>query len=994
MVPYTGPAEARDQSGLFPSHRRAVEVLLFLALLVMVTGLVVLRSHSADIQFLAEQSAALQQAIAWNNGALLVGGLLALVGALIVGGVASRYLSALSVTEPPLSPTLILRWDYLAFVAFASALVATGVLYWHLQNKVYTHWDILLFFGAIVLTGWGISRIDSSPISSRFPLRFLDFAAAFGLAVVSAAVSAVDLTKWNFAWVGDEGSFFGAARDIVLGHAWNFFELRGVYGTHPVLDSLYQALGMRLFGPDVVGWRAGEILVLAMSTALIYLLGVALFGRLPAVTAAIVLGTNHYLLALSRIAYNNTHMLIYTILAVLMLALMWRSGRLVFLFGLGVALGFCLYTFMAALLIWPIMALLVVVVILGRFTWRAVLACAFALLGFCMVIIPMLLTTPPGEILQLAINNSRAQLPPGDSTRIAMTNLAQSFIIFWDNVGLYHHFVGGPLVDVISGTLLLIGLVIALFRIGKWPERTVLLWFAIGLVLLAISSYDAHPQFTRVLFVLPAAALLAGLGLYGLAAPLLLMRRTKDEAQRLEEASHSSFGQARGRLLALRPLALSRFRIAVTPLFVCTLLVVVPLLNLYQLLVDSPAHVGANMPTMILKALQEHPDKLIVQVTPQGTRAKDDALIMIREYPDLVLRYRAVDAADLAAGRTPRVTDKLPIYLVDPEDRGIIDQVTRILSGAYRQTVDTDTAGVYWVWLFQPASPNGSSGEGFAPPLPADLTLEAEAHVPGSGGKQSTLQSIAADSQGNFYVAGHGDGMISKFDPHGRLLLQWGNTSAQTVFSDLAAIVVGKGDTLYALDQAAGTILAFDPEGHLRGVPLQIQDLNGHNLSVTPEGDLLVTGPGGLLRVDSNGAIMSGIGQMGNCNIKFNAPVDAEISTLGDLFVRDTGGSRFLHVSSWFCQNQDKSFIDEWTISHAENGIAQIAVDGYNRLFATLPESSEVVAYDDHGTLLRRLSPPGPGELSGIFIDAHDNLYLTYLGTGQAGGMVRKYKLR
>src|SRR5205823_480275 len=71
--------------------------------------------------------------------------------------------------------------------------------------------------------------------------------------------------------------------------------------------------------------------------------------------------------------------------------------------------------------------------------------------------------------------------------------------------------VGGTLVDMLTGMLLIAGLVIALFRVHKRAERLALVWFGLGMVAIPISSYTQGVHLTRLLYLIPPVALLAGI---------------------------------------------------------------------------------------------------------------------------------------------------------------------------------------------------------------------------------------------------------------------------------------------------------------------------------------------------------------------------------------------------------------------------------------------------------------------------------------------------
>jgi len=108
-------------------------------------------------------------------------------------------------------------------------------------------------------------------------------AAAVGL------VNSLMLARWHFAWIGDEFAFFDAARDIMNGAPWSFFDLTWVYQAPPTADTLYLVAFMKLFGADVIVWRFSQVVLVAATAGLLYLVSRPLLGRPGALFAAVAL---------------------------------------------------------------------------------------------------------------------------------------------------------------------------------------------------------------------------------------------------------------------------------------------------------------------------------------------------------------------------------------------------------------------------------------------------------------------------------------------------------------------------------------------------------------------------------------------------------------------------------------------------------------------------------------------------------------------------------
>jgi len=75
--------------------------------------------------------------------------------------------------------------------------------------------------------------------------------------------------------------------------------------------------------------------------------------------------------------------------------------------------------------------------------------------------------------------------------------------------------------------------------------------------------------------------------------------------------------------------------------------------------------------------------------------------------------------------------------------------------------------------------------------------------------------SVALDPEGNFYVTDLHGNMVSKFDPNGKRLLQFGSQgSGQGEFMGAVCVRVGKSGNIYVADYKNHRIQKFGPQGH------------------------------------------------------------------------------------------------------------------------------------------------------------------------------------
>lgn len=559
------------------------------------------------------------------------------------------------------------RWDWPSIGAVILGLACNLTLWANLGAERYGWWNGLLFVAAMASWGFAVSRWDRVR-GFRLPFAAADYTLATACALLSVAANCVGLVRWNFSWIGDEGAFFFSARGIAGDPQFNLFDLTWVYQSHPALDSLYQAAALRLFGADIWGWRFGEVLVVAAVAAMVFLLGTLLFDRLTGVIAAIVIGTNHYLFAFTRIGYNNLHALFWSTLAVLMIALAWRTRRAIFSYLAGCAIGMCFYTFFVAVFIGPILALLLGLSYLGKPTRRQTAAGAMLVFVFAIVVLPGLISTPPSELREIAQRESQREQAAVDPIGTFVHSLARSSMFFVVNQEWTNHYVGAAALDPLSAGLFAIGLAGAALGVRRRAERTVFLWFGLGLVLIAVTNYLPYPQLTRLLFLMPPAALLAGLG-----------------GRIVDRAITNGFGAPRW----------------VACVVLIAIVAGVPPLNHAILHHISPKRIHLDPTTLAFKAAMDHPKDAILFVSAERNQNLE---LMLRCYPEIEARASVVGLDGLELPPQP-IGDPPQLPIIWTREQGVRELLEASLGSSYRVEVDSEPGGVSTAWLFLPCVP-------------------------------------------------------------------------------------------------------------------------------------------------------------------------------------------------------------------------------------------------------------------------------------------------
>ena len=608
--------------------------------------------------------AALLERHVGNPSEFLAGLVVALLGAsLAVWATRGKPEKAPLITADPARPPRPRRARLLAgLFVLAGGFVAVS-----LATRPYTHLVFQVFVAALALGALALRDADRRQ-RRRTELWVGDLAVALALGALTTWLHARGAGHWLFTSIGDEMPFFEAAAAVARGEGtWNAFDVvGGVYGTHAFLDTAYQAWVMQqMERVDVLSWRYAEAAVAGASAGLLFLTGVVLRGRATGLAAAAVLGSSHYLMAFSHIGYNNSHAVFYNVLAAFALSLAWRTGRWHHHWLAGVALGACLYTFLAAAAFWIVASLVLVTEMLIRRAARHRLAVAFVVLGFAATVAPAFRVTTTDRLTQVVSRNS-VELGVAHHAeslhQVRATTLVQSILSFWADGLITGHHLGGPLVDPVTGGLLLLGVIAAAAQWRGFAQRLALLWFAGGLVLVAISHYEPTPSTSRLLVVLPAVGLLCGLAV--------------------------------DRLLPYS--GCSRYILAAV---ICVgLWAGLPRLNLHQLFTVSPRKMVPKRTVMVMKALQEHPGRDVVDV---GTSPEGDMPGILAAYPWLQPRYHFLSEEQLGAGE-PLPVQRDPVFYVDPASAHLADVLAPRLPAGYRRLEDQEPTGSYRAVLFVP----------------------------------------------------------------------------------------------------------------------------------------------------------------------------------------------------------------------------------------------------------------------------------------------------
>ncbi len=421
-------------------------------------------------------------------------------------------------------------------------------------------WIASLTLIAVAMARWDAQRaIDLSPQVSRRDLLWM-----LGLLFAGLVIGAFRLQGLPDGLIGDEGNFWGIARDIALGNFKPSIFAVGVY-TFPVFSSILPAWFMRLFGVSLWGWRLSSTLIGLLTLPPLYLLTREMFNRTTAIAASLILVTSPYFIAFSRLGYNNIQALFVTALTLywLHVGLDRKSSLYLYLAGCAAGLGFYVY-FGARMALFIALAFIAFLWIGRRLAFReALFAAALLLLGAALFVTPHIvyaLRHDPQALGYKAFESvffntfnglqfySEEELysvaPPFEVNgnqlfyhpRIYLELLARGFIrtmlAFQKPWLISEHYIAYPLAGSVGALFYLVGLAWSIWHFKQPRNQLLLLWFFVNALGLSVLN-TVPPRHTHMVALIPALALLTALGVQILAYGAAAMRRKLEKGRNI-----------------------------------------------------------------------------------------------------------------------------------------------------------------------------------------------------------------------------------------------------------------------------------------------------------------------------------------------------------------------------------------------------------------------------------------------------------------------------
>ena len=336
----------------------------------------------------------------------------------------------------------------------------------------------------------------------------LDIAIAVALIAAFLAINLHDLRDWYYSAIGDEYVFYEHARRIVEDGVVRPFSQEGVYNKHPVMNSVLQAGVMQVFGADYFGWRFSETLNAAITIPAVYLLGHQLGDRRAAILATAIFAFSHYVFAFAHTGYNNLSPLPVVTWSIALFVTGWKRDSALLMYLAGVIAGLGFYTHYSGRAALPVIFLFSLTVGSPR---RLVHLWPLAL-GFTLAVVPTFVVEQEAVLTRMfgQVVGGYSEVVAGSVGQRILDNVVLNLPAFNYNATV-HTYVYGPLLDPVSGLLAVLGIAFALGNLRDPACRLLLIWLAVAMFITGILSPYPHVAVTRLVFVVPPLALLAGL---------------------------------------------------------------------------------------------------------------------------------------------------------------------------------------------------------------------------------------------------------------------------------------------------------------------------------------------------------------------------------------------------------------------------------------------------------------------------------------------------
>jgi 4-amino-4-deoxy-L-arabinose transferase-like glycosyltransferase len=419
------------------------------------------------------------------------------------------------------------------------------------QETPRTFW-ILLAIGVVLCAGAGFAVYANTAPRFTHPVWFLGLAFLIAAAVrlswarrpwrlpatktIAAALLLLGVSAgmlgWNLTSMppevhGDEAEVGNDAIRLLEQEQLDLFQVD--WFKLPVFHAVPTAIGLKIFGADLLGLRATSAVLGTLSVLLLFVAARRLWGFEVALLSSLILISARFFIHLSRAGYHYIDTPFLSLLVVCLFVRCWRDLSLSAAVWCGIAIGLGVQTYYASRLVPILLALTVVLWLLGsdRQLWRR------RTVAFNVIVLSAVATASPiigyfwrrGNDLWMRVQETSIfsadafeHAAHGYGTRDLATILGiqlQRALTLFNATGdtSLQYGYREPLFDPISAALFVLGIAAFCARPLRRANQLVVIWILLPVVIGAALTIDT-PFFPRVSGTVPFAALAVGLALH------------------------------------------------------------------------------------------------------------------------------------------------------------------------------------------------------------------------------------------------------------------------------------------------------------------------------------------------------------------------------------------------------------------------------------------------------------------------------------------------
>jgi hypothetical protein len=283
----------------------------------------------------------------------------------------------------------------------------------------------------------------------------------------------------------------------------------------PSLYPYYMAGIFKLAGVSFATLKVASLVPAVLTVAAIYPLACVLFGPPVGLLATFLLAVSHWHITLSRWGWIELMPPLFQLLSTTLLLRAFASRRAVHYVLAGLLLGLGMYTYLAARLVVGVTAAYILyrTVFERGFLRRHAQGLLLFALAYLLCFGPLCVTYVQNSFTLL--NRSREVSILRDVERAGswspLLENARRHVLMFHAEGdrnPRHNLPGRPMLSLVPGALLILGLGLAFWRVGDHRFVLLLLWLLITLLGGMLSTVAEGPQAFRTLGVVPAVCLL------------------------------------------------------------------------------------------------------------------------------------------------------------------------------------------------------------------------------------------------------------------------------------------------------------------------------------------------------------------------------------------------------------------------------------------------------------------------------------------------------